>query len=151
MRQSRQRTRKFLLRIYAAMFLTVWIGSLFFCSANCSSEKSHSEPHHHAKEVADSHHDHDQAPDSNKHSDCNNSFCDSLKTFVHSTGDSFITKARFSLTYTLAFVSPSQTLAVPQSETPIFRQAYRRDWAFTPEVYLGPAFRSHAPPVSSVA
>jgi hypothetical protein len=27
------------------------------------------------------------------------------------------------------------------------RQTKRREWVFTPEVCLGPAFRSHAPPV----
>jgi hypothetical protein len=31
------------------------------------------------------------------------------------------------------------------------RQARRRDWVFTPEVCLGPAFRSLAPPLSSVS
>ena len=32
-----------------------------------------------------------------------------------------------------------------------FRQAKPRDWVFTPEVSLGPAFRSHAPPFISLA
>jgi hypothetical protein len=40
---------------------------------------------------------------------------------------------------------PQHVFAAPPSET--FRRAKPRDWAFTPEVCLGPAFHSLAPPV----
>jgi hypothetical protein len=39
---------------------------------------------------------------------------------------------------------PQHVFAAPQSET--LRQAKPRDWVFTPEVCLGPAFHSLAPP-----
>ncbi len=49
----------------------------------------------------------------------------------------------------LTFVSPSQTVAYTLPEAPISRQPPDRERVFTPEVSLGPAFRSLAPPVSS--
>jgi hypothetical protein len=42
-------------------------------------------------------------------------------------------------------VGRQQVFASPPSET--LRRAKPRDWVFTPEVCLGPAFRSLAPPV----
>ena len=139
------------IRICAAMSLVVWLTALTFCSASCFLGDSHCQPSHRDEQATASHHDHDQAPDSDKHGGCNDSVCDSLKTVVHSTSGNFIFKANFSLAYVLASASLAQALTVSQSETPIFRQAWRRDWVFTPELYLGPAFRSLAPPVSSLS
>jgi hypothetical protein len=137
------------IRLCAATSLVVWLAALMFCSADCFPGDSHCQPSHHDEQAAASQHEHDQAPDSDKHGDCNDSFCDSLKTFVHLTGSSFLAKPDFGLAYTLGFASFSQATEVSQPEAPIFRQAWRGDWVFTPEVYLGPAFRSHAPPVLS--
>ena len=48
------------------------------------------------------------------------------------------------------YLLPSMALALNATEVqpkaPFSRQAWTRDWVFTPEVCLGPAFRSLAPP-----
>ncbi len=138
-----------LIRICAALSLVVWLAALTFCSANCFLRDSHCQPNHHDEQAADAHpdHDHDQAPASKNHNGCDDSFCDSLKAFSHTTDTIVIAKPDFGLAYILASTSFSQLLTVPQSETSMFRQARQREWVFTPEVYLGPAFRSQAPPV----
>ena len=144
---SRRTTLTPLLRFFAAATLMCWLAALVCCSAECLTGDSRCQPSLHDEPAADSHHDHEQAPDSDKHNDCPKAVCDSLKNFVHLTGSSFIAKAHFRLAYVAGFASPSQVFAVSAPETPIFRQAWRRNWAFTPEVFLGPAFRSLAPPV----
>ena len=45
------------------------------------------------------------------------------------------------------FLSVAQLVAVTQPEVAVLRQPPRSDWVFRPEVSLGAAFRSHAPPV----
>jgi hypothetical protein len=138
-------------RAWAMVTLIVWLGAWAFCSADCLMGDSRCQPeHHHDEQAATSHHDHDQTPDSDKHDCPDSSVCSSLKTFVPSAGNSFIFKHDFSLAYILGAAPLFQALVIPQFEIPIFRQAWRRDWVFTPEVYLGPAFRSHAPPFSSL-
>lgn len=47
----------------------------------------------------------------------------------------------------LASISPSSVL--PPWTAPLGRQLKSRIWEFTPELCLGPAFRSHAPPLST--
>lgn len=136
-------------RLCAMTTLVVWLAALVFCSAECFFGGSQCQPRHHEEQTAASHHEHEHAPDSDEHNDCPNTICDSLKNFVLSTSSSFVAKSNFSLTYVLNFVSSCTASKAAGSETPIFRQAWRRDWAFTPEVCLGPAFRSHAPPVLS--
>ena len=49
------------------------------------------------------------------------------------------------LNFSLLCAAPQHVFAAPPSET--LRRAKPRDWVFTPEVCLGPAFHSLAPPV----
>ena len=144
---SRRTTLNPLLRLLAAATLLCWLGALVLCSTECLTPDSDCQPIHHDQQAASSHHDHGQAPDSDKHDCPDNSFCDSLKAVVHPPGNGFIFKQDFSLAYILGSAPLSQALTVSRPATPVFRQAWRRDWVFTPEVYLGPAFRSQAPPV----
>ena len=44
-------------------------------------------------------------------------------------------------------LSTAQLVTVAQTETSVSRQPRTREWVFTPEVSLGAAFRSLAPPV----
>ncbi len=135
-----------LLRSLAGAMLLVWMTALAFCSAECFLGDSHCQPTHHDEQATTSHHHHDEAPDSEKHDGCDNSFCDSLQTIVHTASGNHLFKPDFGLAYILDF-APSQISTIPQAEAQISRQPPDRKWVFTPEVYLGPAFRSHAPPV----
>jgi hypothetical protein len=143
-------------RAFAAATLVVWLAALVCCSAQCLLGSSHCSPgqqpeqadshHEHDAQAVASHHDHDQVPESDKHGDCPTTVCDSLKNFVYSPGNGFLFKPDFPHAYTLDSASLSQALAIRQPVAAILRPAWRRDWVFTPEVSLGPAFRSHAPP-----
>ena len=134
------------IRFCAAMSLAVWLASLFFCSADCFFGKSQCEPGLHDAQAAASHHDNGQVPDSGKHDGCDSSFCDSLKTVVHTANNNLLLKPDFGFCV-LSFVSLPQALTVAHIEAPVFRQPPDSEWLFTPAVFLGPAFRSHAPPV----
>ena len=134
------------LRSLAAATLLIWLAALVFCSFDCCVGISDCQSWHHDEQAAASHHDHDQAPDSDNHSGDGDSICDSLKTVVHAANKNLLLKPDFGFSI-LSFFSPSQALTVAQIETPVSRQPPDREWLFTPAVYLGPAFRSLAPPV----
>ncbi|MEO5802365.1 MAG: hypothetical protein ABIR24_02460 [Verrucomicrobiota bacterium] len=132
-------------RLCASLSLVVWLAAFLFCSNTCCIGESHCETGHEQHGEA-SHHDHDRSSDSDSHSDHKDSFCNSLKSIVHTASNQTLSKPDFSFV-TLDFVSPSHLVTVARREASVFRQGSRRDWVSTPEVYLGPAFRSLAPPV----
>ena len=98
------------------------------------------------KEIAASHSDNDSTPDSDNHGGHDDSVCNSLKMVVHTANNNAVLKPAFGF-WILSFVSSPQALTVAKIESPVSRQPPDREWLFTPAVYLGPAFRSHAPPV----
>ena len=57
----------------------------------------------------------------------------------------------FGLADNLNLIPADSATTLTQPETLIRRQPPDRDWTFTPEVCLGPAFHSLAPPVSSLS
>jgi hypothetical protein len=99
--------------------------------------------------AASSHQANDQPADSDKDGDYNDSFCDSLKSGFHAAASNHVSKADFGLAFTLS-IRPFQTPADADTEIQVSRQVKPHEWVFTPEVCLGPAFRSHAPPIPSV-
>ena len=130
-----------LLRSLAAMMLLVWVAAVTACSTKCLCADSDSE-HTELAPMADSHsHDSDQ--------DCNHddSFCASLHSLTPISAAAVLAKPDFGLAFTLDFFSPAQLVAVAQPETSVSRQPRQREWVFTPDLCLGPAFRSLAPPV----
>ena len=135
-------------RFCAAIALVIWTSAWVSCWMECSGGDIHAEPDHHQAATA-SQHSNGQPADSHKDNDHNESFCDSLKSIVHVTTLNQVPKADFGLAFT-AFVQSLLSPAVAGAEPPLLRQPEPRDWVLTPEVCLGPAFRSHAPPVSSV-
>ena len=141
---SRRTTLNPLLRWLAAATLVCWLGALALCSAECFEGDSD----HHAgeKEIASSHSDNDSTPDSDNHSHHDDSACASLKTLVPTAHNDLLPKPDFGFCV-LSFISLPQALDVAYSEAPISRQPPDREFVFTPELCLGPAFRSLAPPV----
>ena len=133
-----------LLRLLAAGTLVCWLGALALCSTECFEGDSD----HHAgqKEIAASHSDAQPTPDSENHSGHDDSVCDSLKTLVPTAHNNILSKPDFGFCF-LSFVSLPQALTVAENETLVSRQPPDREFVFTPEVCLGPAFRSLAPPV----
>jgi hypothetical protein len=149
MKHSRRVTRGPLIRIFAACALFVWLAALTFCSMECNLGHSHSDKSD-TEHAVSSPHD-TPSPDSDNHDKHDDSLCVSLKTSVHTTNGFVFSKPDFGCGLALSFASPSQPLAATDIKPLISRQPPDRQRVFTPEVSLGPAFRSHAPPLSSFA
>ncbi|MEO6181922.1 MAG: hypothetical protein ABIP76_02180 [Verrucomicrobiota bacterium] len=144
MTPSRKTNLPIATRICASMSLVVWLAAFLFCSGACCIGESQCDSGHEQHADA-SQHDHDPSPASDKH-EHKASFCDSLKDVVQISGSDVFIKSDFGF-INVDFVSQSHSSRIAALETPVFRQGWRRDWVSTPEVYLGPAFRSLAPPV----
>lgn len=122
--------------------------------AYCSLENfiGHAEGEEHHDEQAETHataQSHDQPGDShdsdkNKHDD--ETCCDSLQAPAQHGNSLVLHKPDLGKLPSLSFLWLATALTLDAPEPPPPRQAQDREWVFTPEVCLGPAFRSHAPP-----
>jgi hypothetical protein len=148
--KSRSPANTPLLRSVAAATLLVWIGALVSCAEICSStgsaadsETSHRSDRH--AEAADSHHHHGDSSEPSHHGPCGSVSCLTHKqALLTSKAPPAFHPALVPL-YTLsALTLPLNTADAPIHAT--LRQTKPRDWVFTPEVCLGPAFHSLAPP-----
>ncbi len=147
---SRLTTLSPLTRWFAAVTLMVWIGAQALCQSHCLINECHSEPEvadHHASEVAGLHHDHEHTPQPNNPQDSTEALCLSLKSALTGSGTSPLVAPQFAVLYTLAPLALTLDAADIELAASFSREARLREWVFTPEVSLGPAFRSHAPPV----
>lgn len=145
-----QTTLRPLLRSLAALTLVLFVAAQAACFAHCyfcGGHGSEAGPSCHGVGAAEaSHHEpHSPAPSDPATSVA----CVTLKTLV-AGGDAYTLVAP--VLQPVDFLAPSSlVLNAPEAEldAAFRRQAKTRDWVFTPEVCLGPAFRSLAPPVVS--
>jgi hypothetical protein len=111
---------------------------------------SHDAEHHHDAKVhqhATASHDHDGAapqPCADKN-DCKCG-CSTIQALITTITPIVIPKTVSQPVFNISVLceAPQHVFASPSSET--LRRAKPRDWVFTPEVCLGPAFHSLAPP-----
>ena len=150
---SRRTNLSPLLRWFAGATLLVWVVASGFCSAEHFFGHAESSAHHDSENLAQ--HQPAAAPlsanaghthDSDKRKDDENSCCDSLKATPQSGGFAHLTKHGFGKLLSLNVNWLARTLPFVQPNAPSPRQAREHEWVLTPEVFLGPAFRSHAPP-----
>lgn len=87
-----------------------------------------------------------QSPDSDKHDSHDDSLCVSLHSVCPASPNAILVKPDFGLAFTLDFISAAPLVALTQPEAVISRQPPDCHLVFTPEVCLGPAFHSLAPP-----
>ena len=135
-----------LLRSLAAVMLLVWVTAFMACSTKCFCADSDSE---HAEQASATN---NHSPGSDKdcdHEDCDHddSFCTSLHSLTPVSTTTVLDKPDFGLAFTLDFLSTAQLVTAAQTETSVSRQQPDRQFVFTPEVSLGAASRSLAPPV----
>jgi hypothetical protein len=133
-----------LLRAGAAGMLLLWLAAVTTCSKECLGDDCHavSAPKGQIVNMANglSH----NTPKQDCHDD---SLCDSLHSLCPATPNLTLIKPDFGLAFALDFISTAQIVDVASSETFVSRQPPDREFVFTPEVCLGAAFRSLAPPV----
>ncbi|HZM05501.1 MAG TPA: hypothetical protein VFC44_21075 [Candidatus Saccharimonadales bacterium] len=139
-----------LFRCFAAATLLTWIGAQALCQAHCLTEGCHDEGGDascHSVKVASSHHgneDHGSQPCDDDR--CAGASCQILKSALIGHGTLPLVTPQLSL---LHIVAPFMLMLDATEIEPVAffsRQASPRKWVFTPEVCLGPALRSHAPP-----
>lgn len=147
-----QRQLSLCLRLVAAVTLVGWLGASAFCTlagsgfltaqSFGSAQETCAEAHKCAK------HCENKPSSSPSKPACppGGNACDVLKTAVPGSPAAELIAPTLPLLYTLPLVALALDLRLDQPTASIFRQARLRDWVFTPEVSLGPAFRSHAPP-----
>ena len=149
--RSRQTTFSPLLRSFAGGALLVWVAAQVLCFAHCNfgiGRGTSEEPSCHASAPSPAHHeDDDSAP---SHHDSSGSItCSTLKSALVEIGSVALVHPDFHALYSLAPVALMLDHTAARPTSPSSRQAKPRNWVFTPEVCLGPAFRSLAPPFLS--
>lgn len=129
-----------MLRIFAAGVLVVWLAAVALCSTECLGEDSHAGTGHMEKAATSGGPTHD----SDSHDD---TLCVSMHSLCPAPANTILIKPDFGLAFTPDFISSAQIVEATSLETSVPRQPPDRNWAFTPEVCLGPAIHSLAPPI----
>ncbi|HEU5395900.1 MAG TPA: hypothetical protein VFV81_01945 [Verrucomicrobiae bacterium] len=128
------------LQFIAGAMLLVWVAALTACSSHCSCSCSPSESANAMHGAAP----HGPSPDSDH--DHDDSFCRSLHSLSLPASGGTLAKPDFGSTFALSFISTALLPAPARPEAPVSRQPPDGHRVFTPELCLGPAFRSLAPP-----
>jgi len=126
------------LRFAAAGTLLIWLSAVGLCQLHCCGDDNCDGTHIIAHTGTDSH-----DGDKNHHDD---SACLTLKSALQNNNAITFVKPNFGLVFNLNFLSAVTSVKTSPSETFIFRQPPDLNRVFTPEVCLGPAFHSLAPP-----
>ena len=134
--------------VFAALTLGAWLAAQVLCAGHCLLGHGHADSEHACyHDAATSQSDHDADSSEPCHDDSASNSCLVLRTALFSGAAPELIQPEFLLLYTLASFPFTIDATRIGPAMPIFRQAWRRDWVFTPEVSLGPAFRSLAPPI----
>ena len=147
--RSRQTTFSPLLRFFAAGALLVWVAAQVFCFAHCNFGVSHgdsTQPSCHASAPSQAHHEDGDSSSPAHHDSSGSVACSTLKSALADSGSVSLVHPDFRLLYALTPVALMLDITAAEPISPCSRQARPREWVFTPEVSLGPAFRSLAPP-----
>lgn len=139
------------LRLLASAVLLVWLTAMAFCAAHCSLGIGHGDSNQsscHGTAASTSHHEDDHSGVPNDQRPQTSYNCEILKSALLPGNAPILVQPEPHLLYVLPPLVALLESALDEPRTSLLRQAWRRDWVFTPEVYLGPAFRSHAPPAS---
>src|SRR5581483_11063547 len=145
--RSRDMILRPLLRWMAVLTLLVWTGAQALCQVHCLSGTCQDEPGaagRVAEKASTSQHGDEHSP--HHHDDSSDAACDTLKTALTGNTSSPVVTPDFSLLYALAPAVLALDTTAIESAAAFSRDARSHVWVFTPEVCLGPAFRSHAPP-----
>ncbi len=153
MLMNRRRAKMFV-RMTTLLFLPVWVMALAACSFECLSR--HCDDHGagdtgehanaaHADSNGDQSHNHD-APPAPAKAPRTEGFCASLASTTVSSTPVVVAPVHSDLVVMIL----ASAILPPSTENFSFhvfsRQRKRAIWVLTPEVCLGPALRSHAPP-----
>ena len=143
----RQTTLSPLLRSLAALALVVFVVAQAMCFVHCNFGGGHedkAQPSCHGSPQHAASHDGDD--DSAPSAPSPTAACSTLKTMLAGGDAPALTAFQAHTLYLLSPVVLDLDATATQPQAAFDRQAHSREWTFTPEVCLGPAFRSLAPP-----
>lgn len=153
MRRAKRTTLNPLVRLMAAGAVVVWLAASGFCAletlVGCAHEEANAGQV--VLQAGPAHHDPAPPQDSDSHHGHERSCCTSLQTAEWALHSVFLLAPDFGQIRALLYVWSSPLFTPADRAETFSRQTPDREWVFTPEVCLGPAFRSHAPPFSSLA
>ena len=138
-----------LLRWCGVLTLLAWLGAQNLCQAHClfgACPGEADDASFHATAASDSHHGDEPASNHKEHGD--DASCATLKSALSGNTTPSLIAPEFSLIYTLvpiAFTLDATTIKLSASFS---RQIDRQNLIFTPEVCLGSALHSLAPPLA---
>jgi hypothetical protein len=118
--------------------------------ARTSPRANASEPKSHERADAAPSHDGDKHGRDSHHGDDQDGICCSTLHATAQTPQPGLAAAALQSAEFLCTVLNAQETLSTTPQARFDRHAEGREWVFTPEVSLGPAFRSHAPPFSSL-
>lgn len=153
MKSTRQPKLGIALRICAGLSLFAWLWASSLCATESLFGHSHDNSNHEYGTAEHQEHDAEASPSAAGHShnsgngEEGHSCCSTIQTALASAGSIAFLKPDFGKPLSLQAVLLTQALALIEPEVTSTRQAKQRERVFTPEVYLGPAFRAHAPPL----
>lgn len=145
---SRQTKLCPLLRWCGVVTLLAWLGAQTLCQAHCLFDVCQGEAGEtgfHATAASDSHHGDEPAPNHKDHGD--DASCATLKSALSGNSTPPLIAPEFSFLYTLAPTTFALDAATVKLAASFSRQMDRGNWVFTPEVCLGSALHSLAPPL----
>jgi hypothetical protein len=134
------------LRSLAVLALVVFVVAQAMCFVHCHSGGGHgnndAQPSCHGSAQAKATHDNHDEPAPTAPT----ATCSTLKTMLAGGDAPTVVAPPPHTLYLLAPMALALDATERQPTVPSLRQAWTRNWVFTPEVCLGPAFRSLAPP-----
>ena len=139
-------------RSFAAAALVVWVVAQAFCFAHCNFGVSHGDSESASclgPAPSQAHHEGGGSCCPTQGDKQGGIVCTSLKSALTGSGSTALVQPDLHLLYELAPFALALDAMATKPAGLCFRQAQPRDWVFTPEVCLGPAHRSHAPPFLS--
>jgi hypothetical protein len=146
---SCQTTLKPLLRNFAALTLTVFVVAEALCFVHCHFRGGHGDAEQrscHSTAATQSNHN-DDGPSSSK-SPAKGS-CSTLQNLLVNNDALIVVVPEFPALYFLTPLAFALDTTEIEPASLRLRHARLREWALTPEVYLGPAIHSLAPPLLS--
>ena len=147
---SRRTNLRPLLRWFAVLTLLVWTGAHVVCRAHCLTSECQDEltsSSCNEATASESHHTDEHAPQPHHPERSADASCDTLNSALTGHATALLVAPEFPLLYTLAPTALTSDATALEPTASFSRQADRRDRLLMPEVFLGAAFRSLAPPV----
>jgi hypothetical protein len=148
MKRLKQTTLNPMVRLLAAGAVLVWLGASGFCTLETliGHPQEAVDAGHVVEQAASAHHDAAPPQDSDRHDGHERSCCSSLQAAESALHSVILEKPDFGQINALLPGWSTPLFTLSERQETFSRETPERKWVFTPEVCLGPAFRSHAPP-----